>query len=68
MRGVIEQLAITDERICLQCFAIVHQLTRHGFQATCTVFSRKDFSKLFDGLRRISTRKTNAEPRCLTSP
>ena len=31
------------------------------------MFSRKDFFRLFDGLLRISTRKTNAEPRCLTS-
>lgn len=46
------------------CFAPV---TRHSFQAMCTVFSRKDFFRLFDGLLRISTRKTNAEPRCLTS-
>lgn len=46
------------------CFAPV---TRHSFQAMCTVFSRKDFFRLFDGLFRISTRKTNAEPRCLTS-
>ena len=29
--------------------------------------SRKDFVRLLGGLRRISTRKTNAEPRCLTS-
>ena len=39
-------------------FALV---TRHSFQAMCTVFSRKDFSKLFDGLLRISTRKSNAK-------
>ena len=31
------------------------------------MFSRKDFFRLFDGLLRISTRKTNAEPTCLTS-
>ena len=42
-------------------------LTRHSFQAMCSVFSRKNFYRLFDGLLRISTRKTNAEPRCLTS-
>ena len=32
------------------------------------MFSRKDFitGRLFDGLLRISTRKTNAEPRFLT--
>jgi len=33
----------------------------------CTMFSRKDFFRLFGGLLRISTRKTNAEPRCLSS-
>ena len=48
-------------------FGYFAPVTRHSFQAMCTVFSRKDFSKLFDGLLRISTRKTNAEPRCLTS-
>ena len=30
------------------------------------MFSRKEFFRLFDGLLRICTRKTNAEPRCLT--
>ena len=50
-------------RICY--FAPV---TRHSFQAMCTMFSRKDFSKLFNGLLRISPRKTNAELRCMTSP
>ena len=33
----------------------------------CTMFSRKDVFRLFGGLLRIYTRKTNAEPRCLTS-
>ena len=33
----------------------------------CTMFSTKDFCRLFDGLLRIPTRKTNAEARCLTS-
>ena len=36
-------------------------------QTMCTMFSRKDVFRLFGGLLRISTRKTNAEPRCLTS-
>ena len=45
-------------------FCYFAPVTRHSFQAMCTVFSRKD---LFDGLLRISTRKANAEPRCLTS-
>ena len=40
---------------------------RHSVQTMCTMFSRKDFFRLFGGLLRISTRKTNAEPRCLTS-
>ena len=31
------------------------------------MFSRKYFFRLFDGLLRISTTKTNAEPKCLTS-
>ena len=42
-------------------------VTRHSFQAMCTMFSREDFFRLFDGRLRISTRKTNAESRCLTS-
>ena len=42
-------------------------VTRHTVQTMCTMFSRKDFFRLFDGLLRISARKTNAEPRCLTS-
>ena len=42
-------------------------VTRHSVQTMCTMFSRKDVFRLFDGLLRISTRKTNAEPRCLTS-
>ena len=40
---------------------------RHSVQTMCTMFSRKDFFRLFGGLLRMSTRKTNAEPRCLTS-
>ena len=36
-------------------------------QTMCTMFSRKDFFRLFGGLLRISTRKTNAEPICVTS-
>ena len=39
----------------------------HSFQTMCTMFSRKDFFRLLGDLLRISTRKTNAEPRCLTS-
>ena len=48
-------------------FCYFAPVTRHSFQAMCTVFSRKDFFGLFAGLLRISARKTNAEPTCLTS-
>ena len=34
----------------------------HSIQTICTMISRKDFFRLFDGLLRIS----NAEPKCLT--
>ena len=47
-------------------FCYFAPVTRHSFQAVCMVFSRKDFFRLFDGLFRICTGKTNAEPRCLT--
>ena len=52
-------------------FCYFAPVTRHSFQAMYTVFSEKTSlsgPKLFDGLLRISTRKTNAEPGCLTSP
>ena len=48
-------------------FCYFAPVTRQSFQAMCTMFSRKDLFRLFDGRLRISTRKTNAEPRCLTS-
>ena len=48
-------------------FCFFAPVTRHSVQTMCTMFSRKDFFRLFDGLLIISTRKTNAEPRCLTS-
>ena len=47
-------------------FCYFAPVTRHSFQAMCPMFSRKDFFRLFDGLLRISTKETNAEPRCLT--
>ena len=55
------------KRICLQCCTIFPPVTRHSVQQMCTMFSRKDFFRLFGGLLRVSFRKTNAEPRCLTS-
>ena len=48
-------------------FCYFERVTRHSFQAMCTMFSRKDFFRLFDGRLRICTRKTNVEPRYLTS-
>ena len=47
-------------------FCYFAPVTRRRFQAICTMFSRKDFFRLFDGLLRISIRESNAEPRCLT--
>ena len=51
----------------LTMFCHFAPVIRHSVQTMCTIFSRKDFFRLFGGLLRISTRKTNAEPRCLTS-
>ena len=51
----------------LTMFCYFAPVIRHSVQTMCTMFSRKDFFRLFGGLLRISTRKTNAEPRCLTS-
>ena len=48
-------------------FCYFAPVTRHSFQAMCTMFSRKDVFRLFDGRLRISTRNPNVEPRCLTS-
>ena len=48
-------------------FCYFATVIRHSFQATSTMFSRKDFFRLFAGLLRNSTRKTSAEPSCLTS-
>ena len=51
----------------LTMFCYFAPVIRHSVQTMCTMFSRKDFFRLFGGLLRISTRKTNAEPKCLTS-
>ena len=51
----------------LTIFCYFAPVIRHSVQTMCTMFSRKDFFTLFGGLLKISTRKTNAEPRCLTS-
>ena len=50
----------------LTMFCYLAPVIRHSVQTMCTMFSRKDFFRLFGGLLRISTKKTNAEPRCLT--
>ena len=54
------------KRICLQCSTIFPPVAWHSVQTLCTMFSRKDFFRLFGSLLRISFRKTNAEPRCST--
>ena len=51
----------------LTMFCYFAPVIRHSVQTMCTMLSRKDFFRLFGGLLRISTGKTNAEPRCLTS-
>ena len=51
----------------LTMFCYFAPVIRHSVQTMCTMFSRKDFFRLLGSLLRISTRKTNAEPRCLTS-
>ena len=51
----------------LTMFCYFAPVIRHSVQTMCTMFSRTDVFRLFGGLLRISTRKTNAEPRCLTS-
>ena len=51
----------------LTMFCYFAPVIRHSVQTMCAMFSRKDFFRLSGGLLRISTRKTNAEPRCLTS-
>ena len=51
----------------LTMFCYFAPVIRHSVQTICTMFSRTDFCRLFGGLLRISTRKTNAEPRWLTS-
>ena len=57
-----QQFAITGKRIFFTIFCYFALVTRHSVQTMCTMFSTKDFFRLFDCLLRISTRKTNAEP------
>ena len=56
-----------EDLLTMFCYFV--PVIRHSVQTMCTMFSRKDFFRLFGGLLRISTRKTNAaaEPRCLSS-
>ena len=44
----------------LTLFCYFAPVIRHSVQTMCTMFSRKDFFRLFGGLLRISSRKTNA--------
>ena len=48
-------------------FCYFAEVIRHRVQTMCTMFSTKGFFRLFGSLLRISTRKTNVEPKCLTS-
>ena len=56
-----------EDLLTMFCYFV--PVIRHSVQTMCTRFSRKDHFRLFGGLLRISTRKTNAtaEPRCLSS-
>ena len=45
--------------ICLQCSRYFAPVTRHSVQTMCTMFSRKDFLRIFDGLLRISFHQKN---------
>ena len=56
-----------EDLLTMFCYFV--PVIRHSVQTMCTMFSRKDFFRLFGGLLRISTRKTNAaaEHRCLRS-
>ena len=62
-----QQCGITGKEDSLTIFCYFAPVIRHSVQTMCMMFSRKDFFRLFGGLLRISTRKTNAEPRCSTS-
>ena len=55
------------KEVLFTIFCYFAPVTRHRVQTMCTMFSRKDFFRLFDGLPGFFTRKTNAEPRRLTS-
>ena len=48
-------------------FYTISDSTKRYYVDDSTMFSRKDLFRLFGGLFKISTGKTNAEPRCLTS-
>ena len=62
-----QQCGVTGKKDLLTMFCYFAPVIRHSVQTMCTMFSRKDFFRLLGGLLRISTRKTNAEPRCLIS-
>ena len=54
-----EQCGITGKDL-LTMFCDFVPVIKRSVQTMCTMFSRKDFFRLFGGLLRISTRKTNA--------
>ena len=47
-----------EDLLTMFCYFV--PVIKHGVQTMSTMFSRKDFFRLFGGLLRISTRKTNA--------
>ena len=51
----------------LTMFCYFAPVIRHSVQTILTMFSRKEFFRLFGGLLRISTTTPNAEPRCFAS-
>ena len=63
----LQRCGTTGKEDLLTMFCYFAPVIRHSVQTMCTIFSRKDFFRLLGGLLRVSTRKTNAEPRCLTS-
>ena len=62
-----QQFASCRKEDLFTLFCYSAPVTSHSVQTMSTMFSRKELFRLFDGLLRISTLKSNAEPRCLTS-
>ena len=62
VRSFQVEFVITGKRINLfTMYCYFAPVTKHSVQTMCTMFSRKDFFRLFDDLLRISSKKNNAE-------